>query len=205
MSSENQIVGTSAIAGGAQGAAIGAKMGGGWGALIGGIVGTGVGLVGGTYQAKSSSYSKKAQAIQREREANEVEARYLQMIRQGRIARSSSLAASTSAGLSTSSLSTSALSSIGSQLGYNIQYLANDRRLQDLYNYYMRKAERASNKFKLIDTIATGGGVLGSGLSSYYSKDTPKEEYKGVGTETDSSTAWTDYAYDLGYSMGGSY
>lgn len=113
---------------------VGTAVGAGIGAAIGGIAGS-IGL-----GNKAKKRAKKARQVQQEREQNAQNATYLQMIRQARLARSGSLAASTAYGLASSSLATSALSSIGSQSQYSVQYTANDQRLVQLYNRYMKKA-----------------------------------------------------------------
>lgn len=126
----------------------GTWLGGSLGAAVGGIVGS---LdIGGS--AKRSA--KKARTVQQERENNAQQAAYLQMIRQARLARSGSLAASASYGLSTSSLATSALSSIGAQSQYSVQYTANDQRLLQLYNKYIKKAGDYAKAAQT--TLATG-------------------------------------------------
>lgn len=138
------------------------------GAAVGGIVGS---VVGGK---KAKKAAKKAAAIQREREQNAQDATYLQMIRQARMARSGSLAASTAYGLSSSSLTSSALSSIGSQSQYSVQYTANDQRLVEKYNYYMRKAGKYAKAAQvslatgqLLSTIAgTAGAFAGASAAA---------------------------------------
>jgi len=157
-SSANQ-TGAGAVAGGAaSGAAIGAAATSwsGPGALIGAAVGAAVGGIAGALGLghKGKKYKKLAQAIQKEREGNAQEAYYLQLIRQARMARSGSLAASTTYGLATSSLASSALSSIGSQSQYSVQYTANDQRLVQLYNKYMKKAGSYAKAAQT--TMATG-------------------------------------------------
>lgn len=163
---------------GVTGAKTGAKYGGGWGAAIGGIIGTvvgvGFGYAEGRKAKKYSKYMKAAQQIQAEREQNATEATFLQMIRQARVARSVSQASSAYAGISTSSLATSALSSIGSQGMYNVQYLANDRRLFDLYSSYMRKAGKAAEQYKTLQAysdmslyIAKAAGSFGGSGSEW--------------------------------------
>lgn len=150
--------------GAATGVAIGA---------IGGPIGAGIGLaigaLGGAIfggmgaKKKAKKYAKLAQQIQREREEDALEDQYLQQIRQARIARSASLATSVAYNLSASSLTTTALSSIGSQSQYNIQYMAEDERLFDLYSMYMQKAGKASDIYK--NTMATGQTLASIGLT----------------------------------------
>lgn len=126
------------------------------GTALGGAIGAAVGGIAGALDIGSSAKkkAKKAREIVREREQNQQESIYLQMIRQARIARAGSLAASTTYGISSSSLATSALSSIGSQSQYSVQYTANDQRLLQLYNRYMKQAGDYSKAAQ--NTLATG-------------------------------------------------
>ena len=95
------------------------------------------------------------------------------MIRQARLARSGSLAASTAYGLASSSLATSALSSIGSQSQYSVQYTANDQRLVQLYNRYMKKAgdyAKAAQTTLAAGQLASiaipiGASIIGAGMA----------------------------------------
>lgn len=146
------------LSGAASGAAVGAAIGTTAfpvvGTVIGGAIGLGVGLISGgitgSKARKANKYAKKAAAIQLERERNMTEAQMLMDIRRGRITRASSQAGADAVGISTSSLSTSALSSIGSQLGYNLEFTANDRRLYELYASYMKKAGKAAQSYQNI-------------------------------------------------------
>lgn len=155
--------------GAATGAAIGSAIAPGIGTVIGAGIGLAVGATVGAItggrgaKKKAKKYAKLAQQIQREREENALEDQYLQQIRQARIARSASLAAALSYDLSTSSLITTALSSVGSQSQYNIQYMAEDERLFDLYSLYMQKAGKASDIYK--NTMATGQALTQIGLT----------------------------------------
>lgn len=168
-STANQGVYGGAATGAAAGAAIGTAIAPGIGTVIGAGIGLAVGstigaITGGRgAKKKAKKYAKLAQQIQREREENALEDQYLQQIRQARIARSASLAASAAYDLSTSSLTTTALSSIGSQSQYNIQYMAEDERLFDLYSMYMQKAGKASDIYK--NTMATGQTLTQIGLT----------------------------------------
>lgn len=154
--------GTGALEGATAGASIG-SVGGPIGSAIGGVVG-GVlgglgGLFGGKKAKKARKYAKMASNIQSQREANMVADQYRQMLRTARVARAGSMAASISSGIETSSLSTSALSSIGSQAQYNVQFLAEDRRLYSIYKQYMEKAGKAANAFQ---NTMTGISLLGN-------------------------------------------
>lgn len=166
-SSANQS-GMGAVAGGmAAGAAAGAAMTSwsGPGAIIGAAVGAVVGGIGGAIGLgnKAKKAAKRARAIQQERERNAEGAQYLAMIRQARLARAGSLAASTTYGIATSSLATSALSSIGSQSQYSVQFTANDERLLELYKKYAKKAGTYS---KAAQTTLTTGQIAGTVLGT---------------------------------------
>lgn len=166
-SSANQ-TGMGSVAGGvAAGAAAGAAMTSwsGPGAIIGAAVGAVVGGIGGAIGLgnKAKKAAKRARAIQQERERNAEGAQYLAMIRQARLARAGSLAASTTYGIATSSLATSALSSIGSQSQYSVQFTANDERLLELYKKYAKKAGTYS---KAAQTTLTTGQVVGTVLGT---------------------------------------
>lgn len=154
-------------AGAAIGTAIMPGVGTSIGAAVGGIVSAfGLGN-------KAKKYAKKARKVQQEREDNAEEENYLQMIRQARSARASSLAGAYSVGIETSSLATSALSSIGAQSQHNVQYTANDARLVELYNKYMKKAGAYSNAAKtamatgqLVSTLAGIGGAISGAVTA---------------------------------------
>lgn len=182
-----------AVSEGVQGAATGAKVGGAFGggygaaigAIIGGAIGTTVGAFGGSKARKARKYAKKAAAIQQQREKNETYALMLQQIREGRITRASSLASSSALGIATSSLSTSALSSIGSQLGYNLQYTAEDSRLYDMYKLYMKKAGKAAQKYQTIMAFgnlakSVANGVADAKLDGAFGGSKNTSEWAGI-------------------------
>lgn len=161
-----------ATAGAATGATVGAAggpFGAGLGALVGGAIGAIGGLFGSKKAKKAKKYLKKASAIQSQREANSVADQYRQMLRTARVARAGSLAASLSSGIETSSLSTSALSSIGSQAQYNVQFLAEDRRLFSIYKRYMEKAGQLANDYQnIMSGIQLFSTAVPTLTSAYY-------------------------------------
>ena len=149
------------------------------GAGVGLLTGSGLGFLSGSKARKANKYAKKAAAIQLERERNATDATLLQQIRQGRMTREASAAAIATSGIETSSLATSALSSVGSQTGYNLQYLANDRRLYELYANYMRKASKATQSYQQlvalsgsISSVLQSVGTLGLAYAKNKSKST---------------------------------
>ena len=134
---------TGALSGAAAGAALGSVIPG-VGTLVGGVVGFVGGLfsggLSGGKKAKENYYKKLAAQVQQQREANSTYNQYLQMVRQARIANAQSVATAATSGLEYSSAFYGASSGIKSQSAYSVQYLAEDRRLQQLYAEYMRKA-----------------------------------------------------------------
>lgn len=137
------------LSGVTSGAAAGATFGP-WGAAAGAVIGGTLGIAAGNKANKAKKNLQRATAIQTEREQNAVEAQYRQLLREARISRAGSLSASVASGISTSSLATSALSSIGSQGKYNIDYLSEDRRLYSLYRRYMEKAGQQVNDYQAL-------------------------------------------------------
>lgn len=175
-----QGVGSGAVAGASIGFVVGGPAGAATGLLIGAAAGATVGTIsgalGGSKKAKSKKYTRMAQAVQLQREQNATQNEYLQQIRQARIARADSMQSAVGAEISTSSLSTSALSSIGSQLGYKLDYLAEDRRLYDLYASYMRSAGKYADQYQTISAITTTGfNALETGAKVYKSYKTKQQ------------------------------
>lgn len=161
--------GTSGATTGAIVGAAGGPFGAGAGALVGGLLGSFAGFLGGKKAKKAKRYLSQASAIASQREANAVADQYRQMLRTARVARAGSMSASLSSNIETSSLATSALSSIGSQAQYNVQYLAEDRRLFSIYKRYMEKAGQLANDYQntmsFIGMAATAAPLL---TDAYY-------------------------------------
>lgn len=177
----------------AAGAGIGFFVGGPMGAAVGGQIGSAVGsLFGGrSAKKKAKKYTKLAQQVQKQRETNATEAQFLQDIRQARITSAGSQAASAYAGLETSSLSSAALSSIRSQEGYNISYLAEDRRLFDLYSQYMRKAGKAADQYQNIQALGSLYSTLASAYGTYSSMNPAQAGTGTAGTTANGSSLFT--------------
>lgn len=176
-------------AGAVTGAAIGSIIPG-VGTLVGGAVGAVVGGIASAFKSssKAKKYAKKAKKVQQEREANAEEENYLQMIREARTARAGSLASAIGLGIGTSSLTSSALSSIGSQGQHNVQYTANDARLVELYNKYMKKAGAYSNAAA---TTLKAGQIVGTALgvgAAFSSASSAASAWQGANTTGISSS-----------------
>ena len=146
----------------ALGAAIGSVVpviGTGLGAVIGGAVGAIKGIFTGGKKAKEKYYKKLAAQVQQQREYNSTYNQYLQMIRETRIANAKSVATAATTGLEYSSAFYGGTGGIKSQSAYSVQYLAEDRRLQQLYAEYMRKAGKNAS---IANDIEAGWDALQS-------------------------------------------
>lgn len=134
------------------GTAVGAAVGAVVGAVYGGIAG---GFSGGKAK-KAKKYAKMAAAVKREREENAIYDQYLQYIRNVRVARSEALLGAVASNAVGSSASQGGLAGIGSQAAYTIQYTAEDKRLNDLYNAYLKLANKNAKKAEDIMEIKEG-------------------------------------------------
>lgn len=119
------------------------------GTAIGAVVGAAVGVVSGMFSGsskkKAKRYARLANQIQQQREANRDYEQFLQMIRQQRLARATTMSQAVSLGLEGSSAVSGAMSGQQSQTAHNINYLAEDKRLQELYYSYAKKAGVAAS------------------------------------------------------------
>lgn len=166
---------TGALSSGATGAAAGAAIGGLPGAVIGGIIGAVYGGITGGFSGgkakKAKKYAKMAAAVKREREENAIYDQYLQYIRNVRVARSEALLGAVASNAVGSSASQGGLAGIGSQAAYTIQYTAEDKRLNDLYNTYMRLANKNAKKAEDImdikEGVDMGVAAIGAAASAY--------------------------------------
>lgn len=155
----------SALSGGISGAIAGAEVGGAIGAVIGGAIGAIGGVVfgfkSGAAKARARRYQRLAEKVQQQREANKDYNTFLQLIRQQRIARASTLSQSVATGTEMSSKTAGAISGQQSQTAYGVQYLAEDRRLQTLYANYMKRAGKAAS---IAADWSAGLGLLNSSM-----------------------------------------
>lgn len=182
-----------------QGGVTGASYGGLPGAIVGAIVGGTIGAFGGGKASSAKKAAKRAAWIQQRRERNAEDAQYLAMIRQARLARSGSLAASASYGISTSSLATSALSSIGSQSQYSVQYTANDERLLAKYKFYAKKAGKYAKASQNILAAGRLGSTAASVYGAYSNAGTAAEQTAESFGSIGPYTQWQQTAIDRSY------
>lgn len=165
------------ISGGTQGVASGASLGfavgGPLGAVIGGIAGGIVGGIGGAiagkHGKKAKRYMRMAMQVQQKREAEAYRQQYLSVLRQGRIQRASSLAAAVAMGIEGSSGAQAAVSSIGSQIANQVEYMSVDRGREVLVSELLAKAkkqqQKSSNTMGMVSTGATIVGAIGTAVS----------------------------------------
>lgn len=160
------------------GTLVGAVVGGAIGAVYGGIAG---GFSGGKAK-KAKKYAKMAAAVKREREENAIYDQYLQYIRNVRVARSEALLGAVASNAVGSSASQGGLAGIGSQAAYTIQYTAEDKRLNDLYNTYLKlankNAEKAEDIMKIKEGVDMGVAAAGA-VANIYSLASMKQAVGG--------------------------
>ena len=155
--------------GAVQGAAAGAMVGGVWGAVIGGIVGGAWGGIGGRHGDKAKKAAKKAKKIQRQREEEAYRQQLLSTLREGRIQRASSLAMAVAMGTEEGSGAQASLSSIGSQIANQVEYMSVDRGREVMVSALMAKASKEQKRSKdtmgALSTTATVVGAVGTALT----------------------------------------
>lgn len=158
--------GTGAIQGAGAGAAVGMMVGGpvgaGVGAVIGAVVGGVWGGFGGSLGDKAEKKLKQAKQLQRLREQDAYKQKLLSTLRQGRIQRSSALASAVAANAINSSSTEAALSSIGSQIANQVEYMSVDQgravKIEQLTNKASKLAKRAETQQQLLS--ATTGSIF---------------------------------------------
>lgn len=172
MSEKNKGAGSGAVQGAAAGASISAAVGFadfGLSAVVGGIVGGIGGAIAGKHGDKAKKYMRMAQMVQQQREAEAYRQQYLSVLRQGRIQRASSLAAAVAMGIEGSSGAQAAVSSIGSQIANQVEYMSVDRGREILISELLAKAKKqqkkSQDKMGMVSTGATIVGAIGTAVS----------------------------------------
>lgn len=173
MSEKNKGAASGAVQGAASSASLGFAVGGPLGAVIGGIAGGIVGGIGGAIAGKHGDKAKKymrmAQMVQQQREREAYRQQYLSVLRQGRIQRASSLAAAVAMGIEGSSGAQAAVSSIGSQIANQVEYMSVDRGREILISELLAKAkkqqQKSQDKMGMVSTGATIVGTIGTAVS----------------------------------------
>jgi gas vesicle protein len=186
--------GMSAASGATAGATLGTAIMPGWGTAIGAAIGAVVGGIAGAFSGsskkKAKRYQKLAAKVQQEREANRDYEQFLQMIRQQRIARATTMSQAVSLGIEESTALQGAVSGQQSQTAHGINYLAEDRRLQELYNSYMKSAGKAasiaqdqSTAFNTLNNLVMAAGntmMKGNATSTTTTTNTQTTSQPGV-------------------------
>lgn len=178
-----------AATGAVQGAAAGAAVGGPVGAAIGAVIGTAWGAFAGGLGDKAEKKLKQAKQLQRLRERDAYKQRLLSTLRQGRIQRASSLAAAVAANAINSSGTEAALSSIGSQLANQVEYMSVDQgravKIEQLTSKGKKLAKRASTHQQALSatTAVLSLGGLAAGSSGAASAGTTRSITDGAQIE----------------------
>lgn len=143
------------------------------GAIVGGLIGTVGGVFSGKKKSKAKKYSRLAAQIQQQRENNRDYENFLQLVRKQRIARASTLAQAVAANLPTNTSAVGgAISGQQSQTAHSINYLAEDKRLQELYLSYLKRANVNTSVAQDINAATNAAVIAGSYLASTFG--TPK-------------------------------
>lgn len=147
------------------GTAIGAVVG----AVVGGVAGAFGGAKGGKYGDTAIQKQKLANIIQYQREQEAYRQQYLRVLREGRIQRASSLAAAVAMGIEGGSGAQAALSSIGSQVANQVEYMSVDRSREILAAYLQgesaRYQKKSSDTMGMVSTASTVVGAIGTAIS----------------------------------------
>lgn len=186
-------IGLSAVAVGAATGSVVPVIGTAIGAVVGAAVGVVSGMFTGSSKKKAKRYARLANQIQQQREANRDYEQFLQMIRQQRLARAATMSQAVSLGLEGSSAVSGAMSGQQSQTAHNINYLAEDKRLQELYYSYAKKAgiatSIAQDQTALFNAVSNTAMKVGEVLMSAAGKsgrgsggdDTSEDNSQGSG------------------------
>jgi hypothetical protein len=168
---------TGAVQGAGAGAAVGSVIPGVGtvvGAVVGAVVGGVWGAFGGSFGDKAEKKLKQAKRIQKQREQDAYKQKLLSTLRQGRIQRSSALAAAVAANAINSSSTIGALSSIGSQIANQVEYMSVDQgraiKIEQLTNKAKKLADTAEMHQQLITytagAVTAGANVYALGASA---------------------------------------
>ena len=200
-----------AIGGAAEGAATGFAIGGPVGGIVGGIIGGISGLLGGNKKKKARKYINQARTLERRQSYLDAGIQRRDMVRQARIARAQSLAASTAEGEGglMSSGPMGALSSIGTQFNFNLGYF--DSRISRLVQV-QRLYDKAGKEWNAAQNIAGYTDALFSVASTFggIKKATPSQIPTGgtvsstpLGSNTYAGGNWSSFGGNLGAPFGG--
>lgn len=147
------------------GTAIGAVVGG----IVGGVAGALGGAKGGGYGDTAIRKQRMANFIQFQREQEAYRQQYLRVLREGRIQRASSLAAAVAMGIEGGSGAQASVSSIGSQIANQVEYMSVDRAREIIVSYLQgesaRYQKKSSDTMGMVSTASTVVGAIGTAIS----------------------------------------
>ena len=147
------------------GTAIGAVVG----AVVGGVAGALGGAKGGGYGDTAIRKQRMANFIQSQREQEAYRQQYLRVLREGRIQRASSLAAAVAMGIEGGSGAQASVSSIGSQIANQVEYMSVDRAREIMAAYLQgesaRYQKKSSDTMGMVSTASTVVGAIGTAIS----------------------------------------
>jgi hypothetical protein len=147
---------SSTLGGAAQGAAVGAAIAGPVGAVVGGVIGA----VGGLFKGKSASYKRKSERQSQKLQETQVALQRRDLILEGYVQRARSVAAAAAqdeGGGLQSSAPLGAVSSVGSQLEFNLGYFDRQANTLNKRNKYAMKSGKYAQYASNVETLFSVG------------------------------------------------
>lgn len=141
------------------------------------VIGTVWGAFAGSKIDKAEKKLKQAKALQRQRERDAYKQRLLSTLRQGRIQRASSLAAAVAANAINSSGTEAALSSIGSQIANQVEYMSVDQGRINKIEALVGSADKLARQAQLHEDLMSTVSSASSNIATQQKLDkiaTPK-------------------------------
>jgi hypothetical protein len=166
-----------AVSGAVKGAAAGAAIAGPVGAVVGAVIGAISGWLGGTSKSKARKAAETQQQIEKTRAALDRR----NIILEGYVARARAVAAAGAqddGGGLQSSAPLGAISSVGSQLEFNVQYFNTQANLLTKRNKYVRDSSKYAQYASNVSSI---GSLISTGYSVYGLYNTPSTPSPGAG------------------------
>lgn len=192
---------TGAVQGAGAGAAVGSVIPGIGtvvGAAVGAVVGGVWGAFGGSFGDKAEKKLKQAKRIQKQREQDAYKQKLLSTLRQGRIQRSSALAAAVAANAINSSSTVGALSSIGSQIANQVEYMSVDQGRAVKIEQLTNKAKKLADTAEMHQQLITYTSAAVTAGANAYALANAATTAGGVKLAGDAAAAGNAYTYPVG-------
>lgn len=181
--------GSSTTTGAAAGAVAGTAVMPGVGTVVGAVIGAAWGFLGGSEQDKSAKHATLASKYARLRQERQAAVARRDIVRQFRMARASAMTiVGNESGGTRSSAPQGAVSSLGTQFGFNTAFFDADVYLQQQFQKHSTKAGKHAAAANMINSslMATASAV--GAMGSAFSFGSASRGYSGLSNETLSST-----------------